>query len=337
MVLELGPPQSSRTLGGKTLGGWVMADMARTARCRALTALFIGLILGTGGIGGGGQAIAAKARGGDDLAQECKAGLEAEDAAKALAFCELDAQRRGAGPDAFEALGDAYALNAKWAESKDAYRRALHLGGPANRLRHKIATGGPLPEPAPLGEGDKVVISSDGVRVISRNAQTGPIEGDRIDVETLPEPEPRYLPATAAPASSPDPSPDTSPDPNPDPNRNPAAARKVLSNPPPAETAPAQVAEEPVPAAPVSQSAASYRVQLASMSSPERADDHGALLQKRFSDLLNLLHYRRESIVLEGRGRFHRVQFDGLPTRDAANALCQRLKTLGQDCLVPAS
>jgi cell division septation protein DedD len=60
-----------------------------------------------------------------------------------------------------------------------------------------------------------------------------------------------------------------------------------------------------------------------------------ARLAARYPAILSELTPAFEVKEIEGRGRFHRVQFGGLSSLEEARDLCARLRALGQDCFVP--
>jgi len=78
-------------------------------------------------------------------------------------------------------------------------------------------------------------------------------------------------------------------------------------------------------------------VQLASVGGPAVARREAESLKQRFPGLLASLRFTSETVALQGRGVFHRVQFEGLESPAEARALCERFKSRGQDCFVPLS
>ncbi|MEJ2027389.1 MAG: SPOR domain-containing protein, partial [Limibacillus sp.] len=274
----------------------------------------------------------------------CAQELEEGSPRLALILCERRAHMADADALVFRRLGEAYAANGLLMEAKAAFRRAIQLGGDPEDLRRMIATTAEMarataePHPAwasPPVEADAtpppplVISGADGlpqdetepasapapIRAApappsgSGSAEgsalpaDGPAEGEeRIAVAALPEPQaPAYLPETPvvpeAPASAPQ---------------------------------PAEAAAEPA-------SSGAYKVQLASVGDPAVARREAESLKRRFPGLLNGLRFTSETIALEGRGLFHRVQFEGLGSLAGARALCSRFRSLGQDCFVPLS
>lgn len=133
-------------------------------------------------------------------------------------------------------------------------------------------------------------------------------EGERISVESLPPPsEPQYL--ESAPSAPPQ-----------------ATAAPV--------SAPAARQGSPEGAG-LSKQSGPYRVQLAAMKEEASARALSARLSACYPAILSELTPAFEVKKIEGRGRFHRVQFSGLSSREEARDLFARLRALGQDCFVP--
>ena len=78
-----------------------------------------------------------------------------------------------------------------------------------------------------------------------------------------------------------------------------------------------------------------WRVQLAAVSSQDRARSEWSLIQSRNNDILGSLDLNVQSVKLD-RGTFYRVQAGPLADRFAASSLCGQLKNRKQDCLVVA-
>ena len=96
---------------------------------------------------------------------------------------------------------------------------------------------------------------------------------------------------------------------------------------------PATPAAAPKPAA--TMSAGAWRIQLAAVSSRERALSGWDRLKKRNADLLGPLDLNVQSVKLD-RGTFFRIQAGPLTDRAAASGLCGKLKSRNQDCLIVA-
>ncbi len=289
---------------------------------------------------------AAAAQEGDSrlLERGCKQELEEGSPRLALILCERRAHMADADAGAFRDLGQAYAANGLLPEAKAAYRRAIQLGGDPEDLRAMIAVADeqapPRPEPGPewaptavapaaasqppqqpqeeAPAPDPLVITAEAPEIAAVDQsgeqppdEEGPLpEEGRIAVQALPDQaEPSYLP---------EPAPETAPEPAP----------KAEALPEPQE-AQAQVAPAVAPSGP-------YRIQLASLTSSEAATQTAEALKLRYAALLSGLSAARQTVDLPGRGRFHRVQFEGLASRADAQALCRRFKALDQDCFVPS-
>jgi cell division septation protein DedD len=118
--------------------------------------------------------------------------------------------------------------------------------------------------------------------------------------------------------------------------------------PPPAPSKPAAVVTAPpvppapTPPAPAKAAAADasgavngWRIQLASVSSRERALAEWDRLKGRNTDLLGPLSLNVEAAELT-KGTFYRIQAGPLGDRAAASSLCGKLKSRNLDCLVVA-
>jgi len=132
-------------------------------------------------------------------------------------------------------------------------------------------------------------------------------------VVTAPPPPPPPVVAAAPPAPAPAPAPTTA---------APAAAPK-----PPAATS--------APKPPATATVNGWRIQLAAVSSRERALSEWDRLKKRNTDLLGPLDLNVQSVKLD-RGTFFRIQAGPLTDRAAASGLCGKLKSRNQDCLIVA-
>jgi cell division septation protein DedD len=132
----------------------------------------------------------------------------------------------------------------------------------------------------------------------------------------------------------------SAPPPPPEPPK-PLLAVEVPPTPPAPEPPAANPVEETqvaavVPATPKPAAATDgWRIQLASVSSRERALAEWDRLKGRNTDLLGALSLNVETAQLS-RGTFYRIQAGPLDGRAAASALCGQLKSRNQDCLVVA-
>jgi len=77
-----------------------------------------------------------------------------------------------------------------------------------------------------------------------------------------------------------------------------------------------------------------YRVQVASLKSQNQAEAAWKEQVQRYPELLSDLSLTVQRAVLAGKGTYYRVQIGPFSNRDAADSLCRKLKSRGQDCLV---
>ncbi|MGB0572176.1 MAG: SPOR domain-containing protein [Alphaproteobacteria bacterium] len=101
----------------------------------------------------------------------------------------------------------------------------------------------------------------------------------------------------------------------------------------PVATPAAPPASAPKP--PVTLAADAWRIQLAAVSSRDRALAEWDRIKKRNTDLLGTLDLNVLSVKLD-RGTFFRIQAGPLTDRAAASSLCGKLKSRNQDCLIVA-
>ncbi|NND43337.1 MAG: SPOR domain-containing protein, partial [Silicimonas sp.] len=78
-----------------------------------------------------------------------------------------------------------------------------------------------------------------------------------------------------------------------------------------------------------------WRVQLISLNSESNAEAAWTRLQQTNPDLLNNLSVQIQPAELP-KGTFYRVQVGPLVEREAADSLCEALKSRNQDCLIIA-
>jgi cell division septation protein DedD len=109
----------------------------------------------------------------------------------------------------------------------------------------------------------------------------------------------------------------------------------VVAAKPPAPPAAATPAPTAAPKPPAAVAANAWRIQLAAVSSRERALSEWERLIKQNTDLLGPLDLNVQSARLE-RGTFFRIQAGPLTGRAAASDLCGKLKSRNQDCLIVA-
>lgn len=96
---------------------------------------------------------------------------------------------------------------------------------------------------------------------------------------------------------------------------------------------------EPTPEPGVTQQAqvgqvSGYKVQLAAVQDASAAEREWRRLQGLHPELLGNLTLFTETVEIEGRGTFHRIQAGPLPSRETAADLCDVLKGREQPCLV---
>lgn len=107
---------------------------------------------------------------------------------------------------------------------------------------------------------------------------------------------------------------------------------------PPAEAAARAPETEPeaapAPTAQATAAGAGFRIQLAAVKSEADARAAWDRLQKAHAELLGGLQPTIQRADLGEQGIFYRVQGGPLPSREAAAALCERLKAKSQACLV---
>jgi hypothetical protein len=77
-----------------------------------------------------------------------------------------------------------------------------------------------------------------------------------------------------------------------------------------------------------------YRVQIASTKSEGLAQREWSEQVSKYPDVLSSLSLTVQRAVVKNRGTFYRVQGGPFPDRDAADSVCRKLKSRGQDCLV---
>ena len=81
-------------------------------------------------------------------------------------------------------------------------------------------------------------------------------------------------------------------------------------------------------------SQSAFRIQIASMTNPAAADIEWSRRSEQHKNLLGGLTLIVDRAVIAGKGTFYRVQAGPLPSREAASALCDKLKQRKVGCLV---
>lgn len=114
----------------------------------------------------------------------------------------------------------------------------------------------------------------------------------------------------------------------------PEAPAATAEEPGPAEAPAAAPEEAPASATQTAAAGPGFRVQLAAVKSEADAQQAWTKLQKTHPDLLGGLQPTIQRADLGAQGIFYRVQAGSLPSREAAAALCDRLKAKDQACLV---
>ncbi|MEP4380557.1 MAG: SPOR domain-containing protein [Alphaproteobacteria bacterium] len=145
-----------------------------------------------------------------------------------------------------------------------------------------------------------------------------PAEAPDVTVSAEPAPPAPAPPAPAATVAPPPPPP------------------VVAANPPATPPAPApEAAPKPAPKVATTPSSGGWRIQLAAVSSQDRAHTEWDRIKNRNTDLLGSLDLNVQSVKLD-RGTFFRIQAGPLSDRAAASGLCGQLKSRNQDCLIVA-
>lgn len=159
----------------------------------------------------------------------------------------------------------------------------------------------PKPAPARAGDSDRIFVPRPGGASPARAAPAKP------KVATPPAPK-----VTA---------------PSPTRPRAPAGTASVPN--PSARVVPAPSGEAPSPS-----SEGRYVVQLASLPSQTMADDAWTRISGKYPDLLGNAARDIEEADLGAKGIYYRLRVGYFQDRSSATALCETLKTRGQDCLV---
>lgn len=99
----------------------------------------------------------------------------------------------------------------------------------------------------------------------------------------------------------------------------------------PAEAAQTQEAALPPATAPAGEG---IYIQLGSLGKRDGVSAEWARLQKAFPDFLGDMELAVQTVTLEGRGTFHRIQTGPFPNRGTAEEMCAFLKSSDQACIV---
>ena len=99
----------------------------------------------------------------------------------------------------------------------------------------------------------------------------------------------------------------------------------------PAEAATTQEAALPPATAPAGEG---IYIQLGSLGKRDGVSAEWARLQKAFPDFLGDMELAVQTVTLEGRGTFHRIQTGPFPNRGTAEEMCAFLKSSDQACIV---
>lgn len=127
-------------------------------------------------------------------------------------------------------------------------------------------------------------------------------------------------PEAAAPVEAATPEPKAVEPPSPAKPKAPAESQQAAL-PPAAEAAPAAAA-------------GGIYIQLGSLTNRDGVPKEWARLQKAFPDFLGDMELAVQTVTLEGRGTFHRIQAGPLPNRGTAEEMCAFLKGAKQACIV---
>jgi len=127
-------------------------------------------------------------------------------------------------------------------------------------------------------------------------------------------------PEAPAPVEAATPEPKAAEPPSPAKPKAPAESQQAAL-PPAAEAAPAAAA-------------GGIYIQLGSLTNRDGVPKEWARLQKAFPDFLGDMELAVQTVTLEGRGTFHRIQAGPLPNRGTAEELCAFLKGAKQACIV---
>jgi len=190
-----------------------------------------------------------------------------------------------------------------------------------------------------------VVVKPDGTLVGQPQAPvtpTTPAPPDALarlaEAPAAPTPASAQAPAPAPAAAAPQARPEATSQPAPAnvPTGRPLSLTPSGINTAPAPTrvasAPVQTASVPVATAPAP--AGSYVVQVASRKSEDLARSAADSIQSRYSSALGGNVPRIERADLGDKGVFYRVGIGPLSSQQQASAICERLKSAGQDCFI---
>lgn len=147
------------------------------------------------------------------------------------------------------------------------------------------------------------------------------------DDQTASAPSPPVPPAAAA----------TAPPPVPEAAKTTPPPARLATQPQQTATQTAEVAKPTAlarAASPQTVAKTAFRIQIASMTNPEAANIEWSRRVAQHKDILGALTLVVDRADLGSRGIFYRVQAGPLPSREAASALCDKLKQRKVGCLV---
>jgi len=122
--------------------------------------------------------------------------------------------------------------------------------------------------------------------------------------------------------------------PEPKPETQTAQAGTVVKPPPATKKAPAPSPRTGAGTTAFRTMAGVYRVQIASAKSEGQAQREWTTQVSKYPDVLSNLSLTVQRAVVKDRGTFYRVQGGPFQDRTAADSVCRKLKSRGQDCLV---
>ncbi len=194
---------------------------------------------------------------------------------------------------------------------------------PAERPPAPVVEAAPVEVPRPAEPPEVVATVETPETVVVETPETVVVEAPKAEPDPAPTVPPKPEPVVTAPPPPPPPAP-------------PVVAAKPPAPPPEtAPTTPTVTAPAAPPAAAPKPAAGAWRIQLAAVSSRDRALAEWDRIKKRNTDLLGALNLNVQNVNL-ARGTFFRIQAGPLADRAAASGLCGKLKSRNQDCLIVA-
>lgn len=226
------------------------------------------------------------------------------------------------------------------ADGSDTVIAMVPEGAEKTPMNGKPADGSILPPPTPPSKDGEVVVPilpepmapTSGKAETAENILPAPAGGENPPVAKQPEKpaDVAVLPVTPAPPPEP-----VAPKTPAAPQNNNQIAVVIPKN-----TAPtaAMTAPPPPPSdtkvTPMRTMAGVYRVQVASARSESAAKTLWDKQVSKHPDLLGQLPLTVQPAVIQDRGTFYRVQGGAFGDREAADSICRKLKSRGQDCIV---